>query len=186
MEDLRPFWYWTLWMSKRHTITLQHVITVYNDMFNHMDGMMQALAKKKTQWKEDLFLAVKCARQKPSKYCTEVTLTTGMRLISAHILNPFRKLRSFRMWDKGMDIIPEDKTFYTTQYQEAFLKYVENEYCAKHRRLPVTKSDNTLNNNLNSFEMASRSGQSSYDPYNLSSDDDEYLMPTHVAKTTPG
>jgi hypothetical protein len=34
--------------------------------------------------------------------------------------------------------------------------------------------------------MPSRSGQSSYDPYNLSSDDDEYLMPTNVAETTPG
>jgi hypothetical protein len=33
--------------------------------------------------------------------------------------------------------------------------------------------------------MASRSGQSSYDPYDLSSDDAEYLMPNNVAKTTP-
>jgi len=63
---------------------------------------------------------------------------------------------------------------------------VENEYCAQHRRLPVIKSDNTLNNNLSSFEMASRSGQSSYDPYDFSSDDNEYLMPTNVAETTPG
>jgi hypothetical protein len=186
MEVLRPFRYWTLWMSKRHTVTLHNVITVYNDMFDHMDGVMRALAKKKTQWKEDLFFAVKCARQKLTKYYTEVTPTTGMLLITAHILDPFRKLRSFRKWDKGMDINPEDETSYTTQYQEAFLKYVENEYCAKHRRLPVIKSDNTLNNNLSSFEMASRSGQSSYDPYDLSSDDDEYLMPTNVAETTPG
>jgi len=63
---------------------------------------------------------------------------------------------------------------------------VENEYCAKHRRLRVIKSDNTLNNNLSSFEMASRSGRSSYDPYDLSSDDDEYLIPTNGAETTPG
>jgi len=186
MEVLRPFRYWTLSMSKRHTVTLHNVITVYNDMFDHMDGVMRALAKKKTEWKEDLFFAVKCARQKLSKYYTEVTPTTGMLLITAHILDPFRKLRSFRKWDKGMDINPEDETSYTTQYQEAFLKYVENEYCAKHRRLPVIKSDNTLNNNLSSFEMASRSGQSSYDPYDLSSDDEEYLMPTNVAETTPG
>ena len=55
-------------MSKRHTVTLHHVITVYNDMFDHMDGVMRALAKKKTQWKEDLFFAVKLARQKLSKY----------------------------------------------------------------------------------------------------------------------
>jgi len=67
MEVLRPFQYWTLWMSKRHTVTLHHIITVYNDMFDHMDGVMQALAKKKTPWKEDLFFAVKLARQKLSK-----------------------------------------------------------------------------------------------------------------------
>jgi hypothetical protein len=89
-------------------------------------------------------------------------------------------------WDKGMDINPEDETSYTLQYQEAFLKYVENEYCAKHRRLLVIMFDITLNNNLSSFVMASRSGQSSYDPYDVSSDDDEYLIPTHVAETTPG
>jgi hypothetical protein len=53
---------------KRHTITLHCIITFYNDMFDHMDGVMQDLAKKKTQWKKDLFLAVKCAQQKLSKY----------------------------------------------------------------------------------------------------------------------
>jgi len=56
----------------------------------------------------------------------------GMLLISAQILDPFQKLQSFKKWDKGMDINPEDETSYTTQYQVAFLKYVENEYYAKH------------------------------------------------------
>jgi len=86
-----------------------------------MEGMMRALAKKKTQWKDNLFFAVKLAQQKLSKYCAEVTPTTGMILISAQILDPFWKLRSFRKWDKEMDINPEDETSYTTQYQEAFL-----------------------------------------------------------------
>jgi len=120
-------------MSKRHTVTLHHVFTVYNDMFDHMDGVLRALAEKNTQWKEDLYFAVQFARRKLSKYYAEVTPTTGMLFISAHILDPFCKLRSFRKWDKGMDINPEDKTSYTTEYQEAFSKYVENEYCAKHR-----------------------------------------------------
>jgi len=132
MEVLKPFQYWTLWMSKRHTVTLHHVITVYNDKFDHMDGVMRPLPKKMTAWKEDLFFAVKLARQKLSKYYAEVTPTTGMLLISAHILDPFRKLRSFRECDKGMDINPEDETSYTIQYQEVFLKYVENKYCAKY------------------------------------------------------
>jgi len=45
MDVLRPFQYPTLWMSKRHTVALHHGITVYNDMFDHMDGVMRALAK---------------------------------------------------------------------------------------------------------------------------------------------
>jgi len=49
MEVLRPFQYWTLWMLKRYTVTLHHVITVYNDMFDHINGVMRALAKMKTQ-----------------------------------------------------------------------------------------------------------------------------------------
>jgi len=85
-----------------------------------------------------------------------------------------------------MDINPEDETSHINRYQKAFLKYEENKYCAKHKRMPVIKSDNTLINNLSSCETASGSGQSSYDPNDLSSDDDEYFMPTNMAETTPG
>jgi len=117
-------------------------------MFHHMDGGMGALAKKKTQWKNDLFFAVKLARQNLSKYYAEVTPTTGMHLISAHILNPFRQLRWFRTWHKGMDINPEDEISYTTQYQEAFLKYVENKYYAEHQRVRVNKLETVPSSNL--------------------------------------
>jgi len=164
---------------------MHHVITVYNDMFDHMDSLMRALAKKKTPRTEDLFFAVKLARQKLSKYYAEVTPTTGMLLISAHILDTFRKLWSFRKWDKGLDINPDDETSYTTQYQEAFLKYVENEYCAKHQRVPVNKVESLRSSNLVPSTTASGSCQSSIDPYDLSSNDEEYLMPNNVAKTTP-
>jgi hypothetical protein len=115
-----------------------------------------------------------------------VTATMGMLLMSAHILDPFHKLRSFRKWDKGMDINPEDETSYSTQYQEAFLKYVENEYCAKHRRVPVNTLQSLPSSNHISSATASRSCQSSFDPYDLSSDDEEYLTPNNVAETTPG
>ena len=53
MEVLRQFQYWTPWMSKWLTVPLPHVLTVYNDKFDHMDGVLQALAKKETRWKED-------------------------------------------------------------------------------------------------------------------------------------
>jgi hypothetical protein len=115
-------------MSKRHTVTLYHVIAVYNDMFDNMDRVRRAFAKKKTQWKEDLFFSVKLAQQKIPKYYTAVTLKTGMLLVSAHILDHFRKLRSCTKWNNGMDMNPKDDTSYTMQYQEAILKYVENDY----------------------------------------------------------
>jgi len=87
-----------------------------------------------------------------------------------HILDSFQKLRSFRKWDNGININPEYEISDTAQYQEAFLKYVENEYCAKHRWLPVTISENIRNNNLSFSAMASKSGQSTYDIYDSSSD----------------
>jgi len=186
MEVLRPFRCWTRWMSKRPTVTLHHVNTVYNDMFDHMDGVMRSVAKKKTQWKEDLFFAVKLARQKLSKYYPEVTPTTRMLLISTHILDPFRKLQLFRKWDKGMDINPEDEISYTTHYQEAILMHVENEYCAKHQRVPVNKLETVPSSNLVPSSTASGSYQSSIDPYYSSRDDEEYLTPNNVAETTSG
>jgi len=83
-----------------------------------------------------------------------------------------------------MDINPKDETSYTTQYQEVFLKYVENEYCAKHRRVPVNQLGTIPNSNLLPSATASRSYHSSFDPYDLSSDDEEYLTPNNVAETT--
>jgi len=84
-----------------------------------------------------------------------------------------------------MDINPEDKTSYTTQHQEAFLKYVENEYCTKHRRVSVNKLESVLRINLISSAKASGSYQSSLDTYDLSSDGEEYLTPNNVAETKP-
>jgi len=77
---------------------------------------MEALAKNKTQWKEDLYIAVQFACQKLSKYYADVTPTTGMLLISAHTCDPFRKLRTFRKWDNGMHMDHEETTSNTIQY----------------------------------------------------------------------
>ena len=90
------------------------------------------------------------------------------------------------MWDKGMDIHPEDETSDTTQYHEAFLKYVENEYCAKHRHVPVNELKTVPSNNLLPSATASGFYHLSLDPDDLSSDDEEYLMPNNVAETTRG
>jgi len=84
-----------------------------------------------------------------------------------------------------MDINPDDKTLYTTNYQHAFLEYGSNQYCAKHRRPSVNKPERLGSNNPFST-TACGSGQSSFDPYDLSSDDDEYVTLQNVAEMTPG
>jgi len=109
-----------------------------------------------------------------------------MHLISAHILSPFRKLRSFWKWVKEMDINPEDETSHTPRYPEAFLAYVENDYCAKHRYLPDKKLKSLLSSKLVPSATASGSCHSSFDPYDSSNDDQAYLMPNNVAEMTPG
>jgi len=109
-----------------------------------------------------------------------------MLLVSAIIRIPFRKLWSCKKWDKGMDINPEDETSYTTQYQEAFMKYVENGYCAKHQCVAVNKLESLPSSNLVTSATSSGLCQSSFDPYDSPSNDEEYLTPNSEAETTPG
>jgi hypothetical protein len=144
------------------------------------------LAKKKTKWKEDLFFSVKLAPQKLSKYYAKVTPTPDMLLISTHILDPFRKLRWFGPWDKVMDINPEDEILYTGLYPEAFLNYVEIEYCTQHRYVPVNKLETVPRSNLVPSATPSGSYPSSFDPYDFFSNDEEYLMTDKVAERTTG
>jgi hypothetical protein len=86
-----------------------------------------SFGQKISQWKEVLFFTMKFGPQKLTKYYTEVTATPGMLLITAHILDCVRELSLFWIWNNGMAIYTEDKGSYTTQYHEAFLKYVGNE-----------------------------------------------------------
>jgi len=170
---------------EKHTGILYHLMTNLNYMFNLVDGMKRASAEKVTQCKEDLYLAMKFARQTLSTKCAEVTPMTTIRLISAHILHPFRKLWSFATLDNAMDINPEDKTSYIAQYEKAFLEYVENKYCAKNAEMSINKPENVPGRNLFPSAKASGFGESTFDPYDISSDGEQDLTPQSVADTKP-
>jgi hypothetical protein len=62
---------------------------------------------------------------------------------------------------------------------------LEHEYHAKFRQLSVNKLELVATNNPFPTK-ASGSGQSSFVPYDLSSDDDEYLTPNNITEMTPG
>jgi len=84
-----------------------------------------------------------------------------------------------------MDIYPEDNTSYTTQYQDALLKYVVYENCEKHRLLSFITLETVPSNYLSSSAITSGADQCSCDPYDSSSKDEEYLSLKHMAETTP-
>ena len=52
--------------------------------------------------------------------------------------------------------------------------------------MPANKLETVPTSNLVPSATASGSYQSSFDPYDLSSDDEEYLTPNNVAERTPG
>jgi len=74
--------------------------------------------------------------------------------------------------------------FYTTKGEKEFLIYVENELYAKHRHLPIIKSDRVLSNNFFPSALASESGQSAFDSYVLLHHNEEYLMCYNLAERT--
>jgi len=61
-------------------------------MFDNINGIMQAWAKKKTQWTEALYVTVMCGKQKRSKYRAEESLLMDMLLISVHKHDPSVKM----------------------------------------------------------------------------------------------
>jgi hypothetical protein len=115
----------------------------------------------------------------------EVTPMTGMCRISAHILESFPMLPLFWKCDTGMNNNSENETSYTIQIQLAFLMYVENKYCDKDQHVPVNGLERLQSSNLVHSVHASGSCRLSFDPYDLSSDDEEYLVPNNVAETIP-
>jgi len=86
------------------------------------------------------------------------------------------------MWDEETDINPEDETSNTIQYQDAFLKLVQNEYYAKHRHVPVNIHEIVPRSNLIPSRTVLESRQSFFEPTDLSSDDDKYLAPNNVTE----
>jgi hypothetical protein len=95
-----------------------------------------------------------------------------MPVIWVHIFLHFWMLQLFQKCEKGMNIHPEDETSSITQYQETIVRYGENEYCTKHRCLPVIEPNYFPTTNLVFLAIHCRSGLSFYDQYDLSSDNE--------------
>jgi hypothetical protein len=116
----QPFHYWTLWMSMRHNVTIHRVIRIYNQLFDHLDGCVQKLTNKRSEWKKDV--------------------KSGLIYILAHCLDPTQKFKVFKIWDMDENYA----THYEQDYKKAVLDYFKKNYAPSPSPSPATPENTTI------------------------------------------
>jgi hypothetical protein len=107
-----------------------------------------------------------------------------MFLIAVHILLALQKFQSFRKWHKVMDANFEDEGSITNQYKDTFLKYVKHNYCLNNHKMPNIKIEMPNHKDLFSTSPVPGPGHSFNHPYDMPSDDAEYITPASVVEST--
>jgi len=85
-----------------------------------------------------------------------------------------------------MALNPEDESSYSTQHQEAFLKFVQNKYSAKYQQLSIINTEKVPHSDDVHFTMESEWDQLLFEQYHSSCNDEEYFIPKCVAEMTSG
>lgn len=123
MTVLEPFQYWTLYMSRRRTVTLHLLVRLYNDMFEHLEHVDKALKRKDCAWKKDIHLSVGAAKSKLMERYDKITPETGLLILLAVMLDPFSRLQTFRKWDRDLKRSQYDPASYTQEHAVMFMEY---------------------------------------------------------------
>ena len=120
---MKPFFDFTNVLSKTRDVTVHHVFSIYNKLFNHLDDAEKKLKRKAVPWKKRMLQALRAAKKKLSKYYTETdTKPYGSVYAMATILCPSKKLRYFDNADwRGTNKKGETVDFMKT-YQEVLRK----------------------------------------------------------------
>jgi ribosomal protein S15P/S13E len=119
----KPFFDFTNVLSKTRDVTVHHVFSIYNKLFNHLDDAEKKLKRKAVPWKKRMLQALQAAKKKLSKYYTATdTEPYGSVYAMATILCPSKKLRYFDNADwRGTNKKGETVDFMKT-YQEVLQK----------------------------------------------------------------
>jgi hypothetical protein len=119
----KPFFDFTNVLSKTRDVTVHHVISIYNRLFNHLDDAESKLKRKAVPWKKRMLHALGAAKEKLSKYYTTIdTESYGTTYAIATILYPSKKLRYFDTADwRGEDLYW--MKYYRELLQKEFTRY---------------------------------------------------------------
>ncbi|KAG0158347.1 hypothetical protein PDIDSM_5860 [Penicillium digitatum] len=109
----KPFFDFTMMLSKTKDITAHNIYSIYNKLFSHLDAAEAKLKNKGVIWKKRMLWALQTAKKKLSKYYTATEYEPyGDIYALATIFSPSKKLRYFSSTDWQGDID------YANRYQE--------------------------------------------------------------------
>ncbi|KAJ5249580.1 hypothetical protein N7524_011896 [Penicillium chrysogenum] len=91
----QPFFKFTTALSKTKDVTIHLVFKIYNNLFEHLDGSIAQLQRKKVPWKQNMLTAPKAARQKLRDYYAKTEDMHGHLYAIGSILAPDTKLQFF-------------------------------------------------------------------------------------------
>ncbi|KAG0160746.1 hypothetical protein PDIDSM_8276 [Penicillium digitatum] len=109
----KPFFDFTMMLSKTKDITAHNIYSIYNKLFSHLDAAEAKLKNKGVIWKKRMLWALQTAKKKLSKYYTATEYEPyGDIYALATIFSPSKKLRYFSSTDWQGDVD------YANRYQE--------------------------------------------------------------------
>ncbi|KAG0156602.1 hypothetical protein PDIDSM_3783 [Penicillium digitatum] len=115
----KPFFDFTMMLSKTKDITAHNIYSIYNKLFSHLDAAEAKLKNKGVIWKKRMLWALQTAKKKLSKYYTATEYEPyGDIYALATIFSPSKKLRYFSSTDWQGDID------YANRYQEVLSRTV--------------------------------------------------------------
>lgn len=119
----KPFFDFANVLSKTINITVQHVFSIYNKLFNHLDAVERKFKRKAVPWKKRMLQALQAAKKKLSKYYTATDNESyGAVYAIATILCPSKKLRYFDSADWRGQNGQREEVDYMKHYREVLQK----------------------------------------------------------------
>lgn len=140
----KPFYKFTISLSKIKTTTIHNVFSVYNQLFSHFEQSIARLRRKRVPWKKAMLHALEAGMQKLSVYYKSTEEAHGSLYAIRTILTPQYKLKFFQTpeWQGEVEF-EGDLSTWPEIYEKSLHHYLE-EYSKHQPERQVLPQRNTI------------------------------------------
>ncbi|KAJ9482200.1 hypothetical protein VN97_g11237 [Penicillium thymicola] len=117
----KPFFDYTLALSKTRDVTAHLVLRIYNMLFEHLEKSITQLKRKRVLWKQQMLTSLEAGREKLDKYYAQTDEVRGHIYTISTMLAPDSRFQFFLSddWDRHW------RDTYRTSFREALVPYQE-------------------------------------------------------------